>query len=357
MKKTIGYDYQAFAMQKIGGVSRYFCELMKHSNGLFNYTVGGIYSDNYYAKELGFHKSPPIKLKKRKEDFWQKWVNRRDTLKKLSEKCDIIHPTYYDTWSTEKTDKPIVITVYDMVHEIFPQFFSQFPDKKPLIEHSSKIIAISQNTKNDILRFYPHINPDKISVVYLGTSWEISGNIPLIPAEPPYVLFTGDRGGYKNFSNFISAVAPLLLKYDLKLKCSGSPLKNTQIDLLKQHKIFDRTSAQFANEDELKKLYANALCFVFPSLYEGFGIPILEAFACGCPLALSDASCFPEIADNAGIYFDPNSIENMREKIDNIISSETLRKDLISKGYERLTNFSWQKCAEQTAKEYGKLYL
>jgi glycosyltransferase involved in cell wall biosynthesis len=343
----IFYDNQIFIAQKFGGVSRYFYELMKHSQDLFNYSVGGVFSDNIYAHELGVHKSYPVK-----EDFEGKWnlqkqINVEDIAAKLKEPYDVYHPTYYNPYFIDKIDKPIVLTVYDMIHELFPQDLG-FLNKKTFLEQSAKIIAISECTKRDLLKFYPYINPDKISVVYLGTSWAASMNSQF----GSNILFTGSRALYKNFTNFIFAVAPLLLKYDLQLKCTGKPFTNAENDLLKQQKIFDRTSVQFANEDELKELYKNALCFVFPSLYEGFGIPILESFACGCPLVLSNASCFPEIAANAGIYFDPGSIEDMREKIDKVICSETLRKDLASKGFERLKEFSWRKCAEQTAKVY-----
>jgi glycosyltransferase involved in cell wall biosynthesis len=343
-------------MQKFGGISRYFRELMKHSKGLFNYSVGGIFSDNLYANELGFHK--PFPIKKRFKGKWrlENWINKKNSMKKLKGNCDVIHPTYYDPYLIGKTDKSIVITVHDMIHELFPQGFADFPNKKPFIENSAKIIAISECTKRDLLKFYPHINPDKISVVYLGTSWDISPKSTALPCGS-YILFTGDRAFYKNFINFILAATPLILKYNLQLKCTGRPFTNTEIDLLKQQKIFDRTSIQFASEDELRELYANAICFVFPSLYEGFGIPILESFACGCPLALSDASCFPEIAGDAGVYFDPNSVENMREKIDKVICSETLRKELASKGFERLKAFSWQKCAEQTAEVYENCHI
>jgi len=349
----IFYDNQVFMMQKFGGVSRYFCELMKHSQGLFDYSVGGIFSDNYYACELGFHKSFPVKTNFKGKWRLQKWLNERDSIKKLKDNCDVMHPTYYDDYLVEKTNKPLVITVYDMIHELFPAGFTDYPNKKKLLERSAQIIAISQNTKKDILKFHPQIPEEKISVVYLGTSWDILEN----KEKQNYILFTGERNFYKNFNNFIYAVAPLLAKYDLQLKCTGRPFTNSENDLLKQQKIFDRTSIQFANEDELKEFYANAICFVFPSLYEGFGIPILEAFACGCPLVLSNTSCFPEIAGDAGIYFEPESIDNMREKIDMVICSELLRKTHVSKGFERLKAFSWRQCAEQTAKVYENCIL
>lgn len=345
---NILYDHQVFFAQKFGGISRYFCELMKHSKGLFDYSVGGIFSENFYANELGFHKPFPVKAQFKGKRRLQTWLNRRDSIKKIK-RADVIHPTYYDSYFVGKTNKPIVLTVYDMIHELFPIIGSL--NKKSLLEHSAQIIAISQNTKKDILKFYPQMPEEKISVVYLGTSWDV---LEKVVERQNYILFTGQRHFYKNFSNFILAIAPLLIKYDLQLKCTGGHFTSEETDLLKQQNIFEKTSVAFADEHELKDLYANALCFVFPSLYEGFGIPILEAFACGCPLVCSNISCFPEIAENAAEYFDPNSINDMREKIDRVISSKTLQDNLVAKGFDRLKAFSWRKCAEQTARVYEK---
>jgi glycosyltransferase involved in cell wall biosynthesis len=346
-------------MQKFGGITRYFYELMKHSKGLFNYSVGGIFGDNLYANELGFHKPFPIKKEFKYKHRLQRWINKKDFIRKLKNNCDIYHPTYYDPYFIGKTDKPIVLTVLDMIHELSPGGYpvdnQTISQKKTMILNATRIIAISEHTKKDILKLYPHISEDNISTIHLGTSWDVLKERG--GEKQNFVLFTGHRDFYKNFNNFILAVAPLLIKHDLQLKCTGISFTNAEIDLLKRQNIFERASVLFASEDELKELYANALCFVFPSLYEGFGIPILEAFACGCPLALSEASCFPEIAADAGVYFDPDSVEDMREKIDKVICSETLRKDLANKGFERLKNFSWQKCAEQTADVYENCHI
>ena len=351
--KRVLYDDQIFTIQRFGGISRYFCELMKHSQGLFNYSTGGLFSNNFYANELGFHKKFPIRFKFIGKRHLQKCLREQDLIKKIKQ-ANIIHPTYYDPYLIKKTNKPIVLTVYDMIRELFPDKVIDVYDKKSLIEHSSQIIAISQNTKKDILKIYPQIPEEKISVVHLGTSWDVFEEMQ---KKQDYILFTGDRAVYKNFNNFIFAVAPLLRKYNLMLKCTGHPFTNEETYLLKQQNVFDKTSIEFADERELKSLYANALCFVFPSLYEGFGIPILEAFACCCPIVCSNTSCFPEIAENAAEYFNPNSIDDMREKIDRVICSETLREKLVSKGLDRLKAFSWQKCTEQTSKIYEKAML
>ena len=246
-----------------------------------------------------------------------------------------------------------------MIHEIFPENFSKKDRtrelKKELAFKAERIIAISESTKNDIIKFYPNLDPEKIDVVYHGNPFE-KAELTFSASEKKesYILFTGQRGGYKNFTLFVKAVAPLLKKYNLKLKCTGRSFCKEELEMFDALEISDRCECTFASDDELKKLYANALVFAFPSLYEGFGFPILEAFSCGCPIALSGASCFPEIAGDAAVYFDPNSETDIQNKIENIITSESARRELIKKGFERKKNFSWQKCAFETAQVYEK---
>lgn len=355
------FDHQIFSWQKYGGISRYFCELMKHSSGLFNYQVGGIFRMNEYLKELCLPDEYPehIKLQFGENYNLQSNLNKHDSITK-AQNCDIYVPTYYEPYFLDKINNPFVLTVHDFIHEIFTEYNllrhkETLLMKKILIERADRIIAISENTKRDLLKFYQYPE-EKISVVYHSVSWSSISNAQAEQEREKYILFTGVRDSYKNFANFLNAICPLLKKYNLKLKCTGNPWSQEDEKYLKKINIFERCSSKFANEQELQELYSNALCFVFPSLYEGFGIPILEAWACNCPLVLSNASCFPEIAKDAGIYFDPYSVEDIRKQIEKVILSESLRKELIAKGKDRLKNFSWQKAAEQTAKVYEECY-
>ena len=356
------YDHQVFSWQKYGGISRYFCELMRHSNGLFNYQVGGIFRKNEYLKELNLTDEYPEQIKAQFGDNFNihNNINRHDSITK-AQNCDVFVPTYYEPYFLDNIKKPFVLTVHDFIHEIFPQLnlpahLETLTMKKILIERANRIIAISENTKRDLLKFYPSIKEEKVSVVHHSTSWSNVSKAPAEKKQEKYILYTGARGTYKNFPNFLNAVSPLLKKYNLKLKCSGEPWDSEDKEYLKKINILERCSSEFANEQELQQLYANALCFVFPSLYEGFGIPILEAWTCDCPLVLSNASCFPEIAKDAGVYFDPYSVDDIRKQIEKVILSESLRNELVAKGKERLKEFSWRKAAEQSAKVYEDCY-
>ena len=151
----------------------------------------------------------------------------------------------------------------------------------------------------------------------------------------------------QNRSRFISA----LYRASIQL---GSKLKKDEQDMLIGMGIFEYTIHIKASDQALSELYSRALLFVYPSLYEGFGIPILEAYACHCPVALSNTSCFPEIAGDAAVYFDPYSISSMSEAITKVIYNEEKRSQLIRLGNERLKRYSWEKAAQKTVEAYQK---
>jgi glycosyltransferase involved in cell wall biosynthesis len=354
------YDHQIFSSQKFGGISRYFFELMNHSEGLFDYEVSGIFNENEYIKSLGEYEKFPLRA-----NFKGKWriiniMNKANSIRKIKEgNYDVIHPTYYDTYIVKtKKLKPFVITVHDMIHELFPDYFVDskrvVENKKNMIKNADKIIAISENTKKDILKFYPDVEPDKISVVYLGRP---HGFTKEHEGKKNYILFTGQRGGYKNFDSFVCAVAPLLRRYDLQLVCTGQDFNKQEKALLQNMQIVDRTTCQFVDEASLFDVYSRALAFVFPSIYEGFGLPILEAFASGCPALLANTSSLPEIGGEAALYFDPYSITDMRAVIEKAVTSVSLREQLITKGREQVEKYSWQKCAEDTTEIYKNIVM
>jgi glycosyltransferase involved in cell wall biosynthesis len=366
------YDHQIFESHNFGGVARYFTELIKY-NPMAELSLK--YSDNIYLKEKYFGKYKifsrnydynnflfPIKFKGkgRLYRYYRKLFPRNNqsiSIKKLKGfGFDLFHPTYYDPYFLRYLNgKPFVLTVYDMIHEIFPQYFPDdkvtMPYKQTLFPKAKIIIAISENTKKDILRFFPDL-AEKIRVIYLGFSFH---KLDSEPKKEKYILFTGERIRYKNFKAFLIASAPLLIKYDLYLVCTGRPFNDEEKDLLCSLQINDRTICKFASDGELGELYSRALAFVFPSLYEGFGIPVLEAFASQCPAILSNTSSLPEIGADAAVYFDPYSTDDMRNQIERVICSSSLQKEMIKKGKERLKLFSWEKCARETMEVYNTL--
>ena len=287
-----------------------------------------------------------------------KFVNKLNTFYNIKKnKFDVIHPTYYDPYVIKYANNvPLVITIHDMIHEKFPEYFNKYDttskNKKKYLLKSNAIITVSQKTKEDLLYFYPQIPEKKIFVIYHGNELSSSGQIN---KKENYILFIGQRNGYKNFERFIKAVAPILIRFNLRLICIGPLFTQNEYRILKQNNITDRAISTFISESDLQDIYAKALVFVFPSLYEGFGFPILEAFASGCPVILSCTSCFQEIAEDAAVYFDPYSIDDMRETIEKVLLNGLLQTKLVEKGYKRIRFFSWEKTVKQTYQIYSEI--
>jgi len=356
MKKIL-YDHQIFMLHKFGGISRYFYELIKGSQDLYLPEISGAFFGNEYLKSLPQHnKEFFIKKTFRGKQRIISALNKIISLQRMSKSnYDVLHTTYYDLYYVDKKHKPLVITIHDMIPEIFLRYFyydTMIKNKRVLMEKADKIIAVSQNTKNDIIKIYPEIDEKKIHVIYHGSPFALSDKVS---EKKNYILYVGGRWSYKNFDLFINAVSSLLTKYDLDLICTGYLFDEKEKAIFENLGIKKRVKNKFVSEEELKNLYEEAVCFVYPSLYEGFGIPILEAFSSNCPCILSNASCFPEVAENAAEYFDPKSVEDMRNVIEKVICSPKLQNEMILKGKTVFQKYSWRKCAEGHANVYGEL--
>ena len=252
-----------------------------------------------------------------------------------------------------------------MIPEIYPEYYKGtlysflisrkwIQGKKALIKNADKIIAISEKTKEDLINIY-NIPDDKIKVIYHGYNKfnKIGGRL----ISEPYILYVGLRDKYKNFNTFVLGLKSILLKKQIKILCiGGGQFTKNEINLLKDHKILKYIIQLTANDATLASAYKNALCFVFPSEYEGFGMPILEAFSMECPVILNNKSCFPEIAQDAALYFDSKNPNDVEEKISELINNNTLRQELISNGKIRLNSFSWNQCKKQTSDLYNELF-
>jgi glycosyltransferase involved in cell wall biosynthesis len=359
---NILYDNQVFTWQKCGGISRCFYELITHLDEDISFNLPIYLSNNIYLENSfkihshqffpSFDSSIKLKLMKISNQFLiNKAIKRQE--------FDIFHPTYFEPYFLSNIGKrPFVLTIHDMTPEKFPHLFPEKYDvisnKRLLVEKATRIIAVSQSTKNDILDFYS-INPDKIEVIYHGASLDISVDKTLDLPEK-YILFVGLRDGYKNFKSFLNAYSKINGRYpNISLICTGSPFSKEEKQLIDTYNISDKVHHYYVSDKQLSELYSSALLFVFPSLYEGFGMPILEAFANECPALLSRASCFEEIAQDAALYFDPNDVASIFETILLAIENKTLRLELISKGVKRLEFFSWIKSGKLLSEVYKNI--
>lgn len=359
-------DHYIFVTQKYGGISRYFHELIKsfRKNENVNVIFPVMLSNNVYLlsdsniNTTSFFKNLSFKGR----GFLMMTFNKMNTIRNLIfNDFDLFHPTYYDPYFFKYLkNKPFVITVHDLTHELYPHLLPDskkvIENKKFLINNANRIIAISNSTKNDIVKIYG-IDENMIDVIYHGcTLHESTNNMKNQKMPEDYILFVGKRDGYKNFVAFLKSISNILAKQRaLYLVCvGGSTFTSKEIKLIKELNIEERVYQIDLNDTELSSAYQNAKVFVFPSLYEGFGFPILEAFVNQCPVACSNTSSFPEVAQDAAMYFDPLCVKSMQESIARLLNNKNLQSDLISKSKTVIEYFSWQNTAKKTIESYKK---
>lgn len=360
----IQFDHQVFSMQKYGGISRYFANLQNHlaTNPNFSFSTGILYSNNYYIKNANpiLQAIGSLLFRKYKSIF--KWNSRYSLSCIRKNDFDIFHPTYYDPYFLTDLKRPFVLTVHDMIHELFPENFDPADVytayKRRCIEKADHLIAISQTTKRDLQHFF-NIPDHKITVVYHGidlSTPELATLPPTIPQH--FILYVGERKGYKNF-DVLAQAFKMLAATDTELHlvlAGGGALTAAETLFFNQHNLQNRVLQISASDEQLNSLYQQAKCFVFTSRYEGFGLPVLEAFKNHCPLILADNKCFREIAGaDTALFFNPDDEQELVRAITQITTDSVLTKGLTENGYKRLQDFSLQNCIEQTLQVYQQL--
>ncbi|MBP6385437.1 MAG: glycosyltransferase family 4 protein [Pseudarcicella sp.] len=361
------YDHQAFSGTKYGGIARYFYDLMSQLNQQEQHAkLALLFSNNVYLKESKSFN--PIAFKEflghMPTNMLFSQINRLNSILELrKQQFDIFHPTFYHSYFLNHIgNKPFVLSYFDLNKEIFNQpnlDNATLSQKQNLINKAQKIIAISDNTKNDILKYF-EVNPNKIEVVHLSSTMNEKLALQNSNIQTPenYFLYVGNRTEYKNFGVMLKGFAILHQKNkNINLVCAGggafSDEENSLIATLGITKNI--VQVYFKNDIDLFHLYKKAISFVYPSLYEGFGIPILEAFAAECACILSNASCFPEVAADAALYFDPTNAEDLAQKMETVLKNKSLQKELILLGNKRKLDFSKSITAQKTLKIYQSI--
>ena len=351
---------------RIDGTRVYILNLLKHFGEIDSQDDFLIYHKNEFNPELVPASFPNYKIIQKKG--WPFWTQTRFAFELWKTKPDVLWMPMQALPLIRRKNLKTIVTIHDLAFKIFPQHFPK-SDLRRLnfltdlaIRKSDKIIAVSQSTKNDILKFYPEIKSEKIKVIYHGfdaelfsrqTSKENTENIlsRYKLRASSYVIFVGAIQPRKNLVCLIKAfeIFKEKTKSDAKLVLAGekawlweetanmgsqSPCKD---DIIITGKL---------KFDDLSVLLANADIYVLPSLYEGFGMPILEAFASKIPVILANNSSLPEVGGEAVLYFE--NIEDLAQKINKVLEDENLRAYMIKNGEEQLKKFSWEKCAKET---------
>ena len=361
----IGFDQQIFILQEYGGISRYVCSLASRLADIED-VEAKIFAPLYlnaYLEKLSKEMVSGIKVPKiprtgRAFQWASHWLAHAAIDRYAPQ---IVHETYYSPISVAPKGARTVLTVYDMIHERFPSLLPPHDKtsewKRMAAKRVDHVICISESTRNDLLEFFD-LPEEKVSVVYLG----FDGLIPEIEKEgnhqKPYLLYVGQRGGYKNFEGFLTAYASSpWLRNNFDVVCfGGGVFTNAETRLFAELGLTDNRLIQMSGSDnKLANCYRGAALFVYPSLYEGFGIPPLEAMSLDCPVVCSDSSSIPEVVGNAAEYFDPKNRESMRTAMEKVLNSPTRRTELIECGHVRCTQFSWKRCADETLAIYRGL--
>ncbi|SHJ59002.1 Glycosyltransferase involved in cell wall bisynthesis [Hymenobacter daecheongensis DSM 21074] len=355
------YEPTTFSIQDFGGVSRYFHELLNHAGPGLSCQLPVVLSNNLYLRDRQhtdhFEFFPRLAI----PGSWRLMyhLNRRATLQALRrQNFDVLHPTTNDqTYFLDLLgDKPLVITIHDMIPALFGQHYQQPATAlEVLARRADRIITVSENTRADVLRLLD-VPAERVSVVHHGHSVRDYPAGPALRVPAHYVLFVGNRRAYKNFACLVEAFGQLVRHGfgELRLVCAGGgPFTPEEQELLHGAGIGQRTQQFSAVSDaQLAGLYRGAQAFVFPSRYEGFGFPILEAFGQRCPVLLSDTSCFPEIAQDAGLYFDPNDPAELQNQLERLLRDQELRHTLVQRGVARVADFTWPRAATRTRQVY-----
>lgn len=346
------FDHQIFASQKYGGVSKYFAEVISRLPEN-TWEVTARLSNNEYSRNYRLFKQIPFLPNtgfRGKGRIMAELGKPRSAARLLRGGYDIVHQTNFDPYLFKYIGRKPMVTTYHDINFLTPNNFN--PRMKRLqgqsLERADGIVAISRNTKKDLLEFFPAIDESKIKVIYHGI------DTPVIPKglearifEKPYILYVGLRHLFKNFRAFAKAFASIAPRHpDLQVVCTRKDFSKEELESFRQTGISERMHFIAADEVTLNRLYRDAELFVFPSLYEGFGMPVLEAMANGCPTVIANTSCFPEIGGNACIYFDPLQPDSIAAVIEDVLMHEELRNSLRERGFKRAAGFSWQKCAD-----------
>ncbi len=353
---------------RIDGTRVYILHMLRHFGALALTDTFSIYHRTKFNPAL----TPPFfqNYKVKAMDFPCLWTQTRFAWELFSNTPDVLWMPMHNLPFMRRSKMRTVVTVHDLAYKYFPEYF---PKKDVLelnvlgdmaIRNADHLIAVSESTKRDILTWYPSVKAESITVVYHGFDAEIFSKErnpieearvrKLLRIDGEYLLYSGAIQPRKNLKVLIDAFA--ILKQsgkasDVKLVLAGGDA------WLSEH-VHEKVAVSPFREDilmpgqigfdDLGHLMRGARIYVFPSLYEGFGIPILEALASRVPVITADNSSLREVGGDAAEYFDASDAKALSEKIREVLSDESLRAGMIARGLEQIKKFSWEKCARET---------
>ena len=355
----VALDEQIFAIQPYGGISRMFAELAQQF-------LAGAVPDvellplqapivNRYVLD-----NPKLSAQLHAREASSPWTSLARYLSRLrtTSDADVVHNTFYLPHGLVPTrGAKRIVTVHDMIPELMPHSrrrLDWLTLKQRYVQSADHIICVSEATKQDLLKVYG-IPKAPISVVHHGVDPRFHPDVPRADFLPErYVLHVGHRAQYKDADVFFRAFARIAQdEPEMQLLCvGGDGLTEAESQRLTDLGIRDRVSQRYLPDALMASAYAHAEVFVFPSHFEGFGIPALEAMACGTPVILAAATSLPEVGGEAAEYFEPGSDEDLARVLQALLHDPQRQEDLRSRGFERAAGFTWGRAAQETAVVY-----
>ncbi len=351
---------EIWQLQDQGGVSRYFGELILNISKIDPRTTAFLpNSNNQYMKVIPHENAYAVEQQNEKN-----LIRIADGLRKISDEKKVYHATYFSNLNLKKFENAnlsTVLTVFDLISEKYTKkkilSRPRINRRKRSIRAASHIICISQTTKNDLLEYY-NISEDKISVIYLGSNLQSSLLSKPAPArEIPYLLFVGKRSGYKNFDIFLKAFSEIeTFRSNFQIIAfGGGEFEMSELQTIKSLGI-EKNVIHISGDDEvLSALYKEAFALVYPSLYEGFGLPPIEAMKLGCPVIASNGGSIPEICKEGALYFNPSEKDDLVSKLEEFLTDPVKINQKVISGLIISEGYTWEKTAFETYQVYKNL--
>lgn len=358
-------DDQIFLMHARGGISRYFSELLREFRGHPELGINAFTTVRWSANQHLRAVDPRVRdLPFPETSFGWKAAKRLSAYpaaaRERRARPQVVHSTYYNpSRLAEFPGVPKVVTVHDMAPELRPDLFGEDPHlaKRQFVAQADAVICVSASTRDDLFELYGPIDDRPVVVTPHATSDRFTPTAAAYQPGYRYLLYVGSRDPYKNFGMLLTAFAGSSAQAAgvRVVAVGGGPLTDAERELAETLGVADDLLQVTASEDELPGFYTGAVAFVFPSLLEGFGIPVLEAMSCGTPCVLADTPIFREVAQDAAAYYPAQDPWALRTTIDDLFAHVARRAELSGRGIERADEFSWQRTAELTADVYRQV--
>jgi len=355
----VALDEQIFAIQRHGGISRLFYEqarqfLENSEHKVDLETLEAPVVNEYLLEDPTVRSALAVRQAAGPYQALARYLLRS----RRQRAVDVCHTTFY--LPRGLTDYPAarhVVTVYDMIPELLPHTRRRLDFltlKRQYINRADHIVCISESTRNDLFKLYPDLRV-ATTIAYPGVSPRFQPDVPRLPFTPDhYVLHVGKRTSYKDGVTLLQAFADIADSHpDVTLwLVGGGSLSSEEQALISERAVQGRVLQQDLADADMPAAYANALVTVLPSRYEGFGLPAVEALACGSPLILAQTSSLPEVGGDATTYFSPGDTRALAHELKAVLMDSTARTEMRIRGLKQAQGFTWQSFAQSNAVAY-----